>query len=306
VTHEEVHPLLGSYAAGTLEGDVSSAVRAHLATGCLECFRDVFGRPVGLPRAAAVASVGSAPRVESRATAKTRRAGLVAAVVVLGLAAGSGVAWTIGGLRRATAAARADALSLSARAAETDAARLRLARRAEMLEEQLAAAREDLTRHASLARDTGDDRGRLADELDVTRERLASATRELRRRATALSRLRLGLDGVGAVHELLATPDAALLRLRPVPPFRDVRGHVLADPGRGTLAVFAFGLPPPPTGGRYGVRVTLDDGRDLPPHALAPDGEPTAVHLDVPAAHVESLDVVLDPSSRRLLSWRRE
>jgi hypothetical protein len=305
VGHEEAYPLLASYAAGTLDGAVSSAVRAHLAGGCVECFREVFGRPVGLPRNG-VPAVLESPLPVSRTPAKTRRAGLVAAVVVLGLAAGSGVAWTIGGLRRGAAAERTEMLALSARAAETDAARLRLARRAETLEEQLAAAREDLTRQASLARDTGDDRGRLADELDVTRERLASATRELRRRTSALSRLRLGLDGVGAVRELLATPDAALLPLRPVAPFRDVRGHVLADPGRGTLAVFAFGLPPPPTGGRYGVRVTLDDGRDLPAHPLAPDGEPTALHLDVPAAHVEALDVVLDPSSRRLLSWRRE
>src|SRR5262249_32949404 len=112
VGHEEAYPLLASYAAGTLDGAVSSTVRAHLAGGCVECLREVFGRPVGLPRNGVPAALES-PLPASRTPAKTRRAGLVAAVVVLGLAAGSGVAWTIAGVRRGAAAARAEMLALS-------------------------------------------------------------------------------------------------------------------------------------------------------------------------------------------------
>src|SRR6266571_3245218 len=50
VTHEELRPLLAGYAAGTLDEAGCEAVRVHLAGGCVACLRDVFDRPVGLPR----------------------------------------------------------------------------------------------------------------------------------------------------------------------------------------------------------------------------------------------------------------
>jgi hypothetical protein len=50
VNHHEVQGLLAAYAAGTLAEAEAERVRAHLASGCLECLADVFARPVGLPR----------------------------------------------------------------------------------------------------------------------------------------------------------------------------------------------------------------------------------------------------------------
>src|SRR5436190_3906960 len=51
VTHEELRALLAPYAAGALDDETSQAVRAHLAGGCLACLDELFGHPVGLPRA---------------------------------------------------------------------------------------------------------------------------------------------------------------------------------------------------------------------------------------------------------------
>lgn len=42
--------LLAAYAAGTLAEADAERVRAHLASGCLQCLTSVFARPVGLPR----------------------------------------------------------------------------------------------------------------------------------------------------------------------------------------------------------------------------------------------------------------
>lgn len=54
VTHDELRTRLRPYADGTLEGSDAELVRTHLATGCPECLRDVFARPIGLPRAPVV------------------------------------------------------------------------------------------------------------------------------------------------------------------------------------------------------------------------------------------------------------
>jgi hypothetical protein len=54
VTHADLRQRLRAYADGTLEDTEAELVRIHLATGCPECLRDVFTRPVGLPRPAVV------------------------------------------------------------------------------------------------------------------------------------------------------------------------------------------------------------------------------------------------------------
>src|SRR5207247_5363439 len=49
VTHDEAAGLLPGYAAATLDLADAARVRAHLASGCADCLRELFGRPVGLP-----------------------------------------------------------------------------------------------------------------------------------------------------------------------------------------------------------------------------------------------------------------
>jgi hypothetical protein len=50
VTHAELRSRLRAYADGTLDGSDVEIVRAHLASGCPDCLREVFTRPPGLPR----------------------------------------------------------------------------------------------------------------------------------------------------------------------------------------------------------------------------------------------------------------
>jgi hypothetical protein len=52
VTHADLRRRLRAYADGTLDESQAEIVRVHLATGCPECLREVFTRPVGLPRPA--------------------------------------------------------------------------------------------------------------------------------------------------------------------------------------------------------------------------------------------------------------
>jgi hypothetical protein len=54
VTHAEVQALLQAYADGSLGEADAEVVRAHLASGCEDCLRGVFTRPIALPRAPVV------------------------------------------------------------------------------------------------------------------------------------------------------------------------------------------------------------------------------------------------------------
>jgi hypothetical protein len=300
VTHDEAHALLGSYAAGTLDDDASEAVRAHLTAGCLDCLREVFGRPVGLPRAAP-----SIPPSPPAVTVTRPRVGPVAAVAILALALAALGGWTIVDLQASIATARARSRDLESRLDDAETARLALAARMDALERQAAAAGEEAARAASRAQEIGEDRGRLAEDLQATQDRLDAVTRDLRRRSREAQRLRLGLDGRDAVDGLLGSPDLQVLPLQPVAPFRDVRGHALAAPGSNMLALYALGLPPAPVGAHYRVRIGLDDGREIPGPALVPDHAPAVLHLDTPPTTIRTIDVILEPAGRPILTWRR-
>ena len=77
VTHEEARVLLRSYAAGELGLDEAAPVRAHLATGCSDCLRDVFNHPLDRPPPPQVAS----PR--GRRSTPARAAGAVLAAAAI-------------------------------------------------------------------------------------------------------------------------------------------------------------------------------------------------------------------------------
>jgi hypothetical protein len=85
VTHEEARLLLRSYAAGELGLEEAAPVRAHLATGCAVCLRDVFNHPL----------VPAPPPLEAPAPRRGRRSTLTRAAVAASLAAGGIAAWGV-------------------------------------------------------------------------------------------------------------------------------------------------------------------------------------------------------------------
>src|SRR5439155_1307054 len=130
----------------------------------------------------------------------------------------------------------------------------------------------------------------------AARERIATFSRALTRREAELDRLRLGLDG-DALHKVVGAPGVDLLPLHPVVPFRDVRGHALWHPGGDTVILYAFNLPPLATGQTYRVRLTTDDGRQIPgpPLTLHHTESTTVMRLDSTTAHFQALEILLTP-----------
>jgi hypothetical protein len=305
VTHEELQALLPAYAAGTLDVTASEAVRAHLASGCLDCLHEVFGRPVGLPRAAPTHPPPlPAPAVQSA----PRRRGLEVAVVVLSLALAAVVAWTIVELRGREATYRAQASATAAQLAEAEAARRELAARVQTLERDLTAAQAEAARQAEAVRQTAETSARLQTDLEAARERIATLTRGLRRRDGEIDRLLQSFDDEHALRGLLATPGMEVLPLKPVAPFRDVRGQALWHPGRDTVLVYAFGLPPLAARSTYRIRVALDDGRQVPGPAFRVDTRSdiaVPVRLEANGARLKEIEVVIDPAAQRVLAGRR-
>jgi hypothetical protein len=315
VTHEELRRLLPAYAAGALDQTASEAIRAHLATGCGDCLRDVFGRPVGLPRFALVEARAPALEIESPAAspaAGRRHGGLVVAVLGLALALAAAVAWMVIELRGREAALRAEAQGIAARLAEAEAARNNLSGRVAALEREVAAAEERVSRQAEAAREAAEESARLAeenarlrDELEQARLRIGTLRRGLQLRE---GEIRPGAGGQDAPAELLATPGAELLPLAAVAPFRDVRGHVVWTPARDTGVVYLFRLPQPSAGGSYRVRVRLEGGEDVsgPPFTVGARGDAVVrLPLDRTGVRLEEVEVVLTPPERRVLLWQR-
>ena len=129
VTHDEAAALLPGYAAATLDLADAARVRAHLASGCADCLRELFGRPVGLPCPMPPVGLPRPVPPGHVSPARTRRT-LVLAVALAGAVAAAGLAaWTAQELqRRETRAARQSA-RLAARVSRLALKRERLAAR---------------------------------------------------------------------------------------------------------------------------------------------------------------------------------
>ncbi len=94
VTHDEAAGLLPGYAAATLDLADAARVRAHLASGCADCLRELFGRPVGLPRPMPPVGLPRPVPPGHVLPPRTRRT-LALAVALAGAVAATGLAaWT--------------------------------------------------------------------------------------------------------------------------------------------------------------------------------------------------------------------
>jgi hypothetical protein len=226
------------------------------------------------------------------------------AIALLGLALAALGGWNIYDLRLREVMQRESAARLAKRLAEVETARGELATRLETLGTDLAAAREEAARHAAAVQATAEEGARFAAELEGAQDRIATLSRGLHRREVEIGRLLGGANESVTGPELLATPGVELLRLRPVPPFTDVRGHIVWHPARAVLVLYAFDLPPLPEGARYRVRLDLG-GRE--------DGGPTftrgsrgdavvAVRLGTAAAQLRGAQVVREPTAEPVLA----
>jgi len=308
VTHDALRALLPLYAAGELTELDAEAVRAHLASGCATCLDDVYSRPVGLP----VPTGGPRPepavgRVRRRAvgTSRSPLAAVLAGLLALALMIVGGCLWLIAGLQARDAARARDVDRIAAQLGEVDARRAELGTRLEAIAGALDAARAESRAQTDAARAAADASAELARELDAAETRIATLTRGVHRRDAKIDRLLSGVDEDRTLRELVEAPGAELLQLRAVPPFVDGRGHVLWQPGRARILVYAFGLPRPPPATGYRLRVHLDGGQTIAGPIFVPDREGAAVvavRLDANVARIADVEVLLEPGARAVLA----
>jgi hypothetical protein len=290
VTHEEARAVLPAYAAGRVDEQTAAGVRAHVAGGCRECLDRIFA-PRRMVRTARLIPVYGWPVPARRPPRSRGRAWLATAIVVgaAGLMAGSllGTRGVRGAERRITRLAgrvggleREQAL-LGARLARAEAPRAPAA---------------EPPAPAAGAPPAGPPPAPAADgEVRALRTVLG-------RREAELGRLRAALAGVGVRDDLLALPGSVLLPLAAVAPFRDGRGHLLYNPARRTVVLYAFGLPPAE---RY--RLRLAGAGDTPPEigppfAPAVDGRAVvALRLGAVTSPFTTVEVRLEPSGRPVL-----
>jgi len=254
VTHAEVQARLRAYADGSLGEADAEVVRAHLASGCEECLRDVFTRPVALPRAPVV--VQRPPQ------------GWIAAALGGGVAIGLAIGLLAGGGHdpgpQSTLAANVEQLRVDRERTETEAQE-RLARLEAVLQDlQQRTAPNPLPRVAPPPCDPAPERASVPDWL----------------------------------QDLLSTPGARVLPLRPAEPAPGASGYAVWSPIRGVVVVSATALPVGLTDALYRVRVTMSDQStvwlgDLP----SPDGTllVTVAMPEPKGRRVTGVDLFRDP-----------
>jgi hypothetical protein len=298
VTHDRLRALLPRYAAGELDEDQAELVRAHMASGCATCLGDVFSRPVGLPPVAV-----PPPRSVPRRTWPAVLAGLLAA----GVAAGG--VWAIGDLRGREARRSAELGAAAARLEELRARQAEQANRITALGHELETAHAEAARQTQAAREAAERSATLARDMEAAETRIATLERGVRRRDREIDRLLGAVDAQSLLHELVASPAVDFVRLRPILPFRDVRGHVLWQYAQREGVLHAFALPSPAPGGSYRVQLVLRDGRRVPGATFTPDAAGNAVlplRLFGARDVLREIEIVLDPGTQPVLAGRAD
>ncbi|HJQ83518.1 MAG TPA: hypothetical protein VKA21_05545, partial [Candidatus Binatia bacterium] len=262
---------------------------------------------VGMSREPGREPNGMPPATRATVIPPPSRRDLAAAVVALAVALGAVVTAMIVDLKGREAASRTAATRALTDLAHSEGARAGLAARLDALERDLGRLHDEASRQAEEARDRSQEDQRLRDELEATQGQVAALGESLRRREREIARLKVASDGTDMLRDLAAAPGLEILELQPVAPFRDIRGHALWRPGAGSVLLYAFALPPLPADGRYRLRLTLDDGRELrgPSFDVGTGGEARVpVRLDggVPPRTIE---VLLEPAGRPVLTWHR-
>jgi hypothetical protein len=289
VSHDQLRALVPAYAAGELAGAEADTLRAHLAGGCEACLEDMFRRPVGLPRIVSESPVSSAMR---RRLASLGLLGGLAAVALAVVAVRA-----IGDLRRWQVSLREEADRRALVAAEGRAA---LEARVRRLQSEVDGARAEASAQAEAARAMRAENARLEAALrDAAGRPVPSPAPTPRPMRQARS----------APRSTVEAPPAApqLGRLQAVPPFRDPHGHILWNPGRSELKLYAIGLPPLPTGAGYRLRYRLGDGRleTGPTLQPAPDGAISrVVTVTGDGVPVSEVEIILEPSARTVVAGR--
>jgi hypothetical protein len=263
--------------------------------------------------AAPTAPVPAAPfrPVERSRAARLLTATLAAVALVLALA----LVWSIGQLRGREAAHREAVTELAARAAEAEAQRgqveaqrVQAAVRLDAAERELAAVRAASAKQSEeVAAATAARLEQLEQDLAAARARIETLARGIQRREADIERLEAAVRESRTLRELLATPGAQLLRLEPSAPFRAPRGHVLWNPARPILMLYAFGLPRLPEGVSYRLRLVMEGEGGAPQPVLSPDREGEIVlpvRLDATPARLRQVEIVRDPPGEAVLSGR--
>jgi hypothetical protein len=282
VTHADLRHRLGAYADGTLEETAAELVRIHLATGCADCLRDVFTRPVGLPRPAVVVR-------------RSLRGMLLAA---LGGAAAVGVAAALLlELREPPPIApdpRLDALAneVERLRVERDRADAAARRRIEELEARVSAADAKL---ASAAPSEAE-RPRGADRPDES---------------GAPMTVTAGDDDPSSVPNwfvaVLASEGARVVPLGPGEGEGGGTGFAVWSPARRMVVVSASNLPLAGAGALYRVRVTMiDRSTAWVGDVVASSRRDLVISVALPdnAGRVDRVDLYRDPPGTPLLTAR--
>jgi hypothetical protein len=297
VTHADLRARLRAYGDGTLADDEAELVRMHLASGCVECLREVFTRPVGLPRAP----------IAVRRPPSTALVALGAGVAVaIGLAA-LGVP---GGRAPASVptpppgpGAGLDA-ELARLREQCDAAEERARERVGQMEARLADSERRLASASDATRSPASDPARaVAEGAAASGARPETATAE-----ESVTAPPADAEAVpGWLSELLSSGATRSLPMTAAPFVEGASGYAVWNPARGVVVVSAAGLPSDTREPVYRLRVTLDDGRAVTIAALAASERGT---LTVTAAlpdggrRVRAIEVFRDPTPTPALGVR--